>query len=268
VVEEIRKEATLLGVGIHHSELVGLIPQEALIDSAVEALQLRDFKEEQILEYRLHASRSETTQGTDFVEQLAASSPTPGGGAAAAQAGAMAAALVSMVARLTIGKPKYAAAEAQMNEILKQSERLRAELTRAVEEDSAAFNAVMAAFRLPKDTPEQQAARTSGIESATLRAAQVPLEAAQKAVTVMALAERCTELGNLHAISDAASAASLAQAALTCAGYNVRINLAGLNNKDDCAKCLATLSALEKRAAQLEKDTRKWLQERGGLSLA
>jgi glutamate formiminotransferase/formiminotetrahydrofolate cyclodeaminase len=180
----------------------------------------------------------------------------------------MSAALVAMVARLTIGKKSYAPVEAQMNEILKQAERLRHELTEAVAEDSAVFEAVMAAFKLPKETHEQQNLRADAIEAATIQAAQVPLAVAQKAVTVMALAERCVALGNLHAISDGASAASMAHAALTSAGYNVRANVAGLIDKTTGENLLTQLHLLEKKVFQLEKDTQKSLLERGGLSLA
>ena len=203
----------------------------------------------------------------DQPDQLAEATPTPGGGSAAAYVGALGAALVGMVARLTVGKKSYASVEAQMNEILKQAERLRYELTDAVTEDSAAFEAVMAAFKLPNDTPKQQIQRAAAIESDTLRAAQVPLAVAQKAVTVMALAERCVALGNLHAISDAASAASIAHAALISASYNVRANVAGLVDKTAGENYLTQVHVLEKKAAQLEKDIHKFMLERGGLSL-
>jgi glutamate formiminotransferase/formiminotetrahydrofolate cyclodeaminase len=178
----------------------------------------------------------------------------------------MSAALVAMVARLTIGKKKYAGIEAQMNEILNQAERLRRDLTSAVEEDAAAFEAIMAAFKLPKETPEQQVVRSAGIEKATLNAAQIPLVTAEKTVKVMALAERCTALGNLNAISDAGSAFSMGRAALTSAGYNVRINVNGLSDKTSGDTLLAKLAALEKTAAKLEADVRMSMQERGGLT--
>ena len=270
VVEAIRREARKHKTKIHHSELIGLIPQDALIDSAVWYLQLDGFQPGQILEQQLSeaAAQSAPVTGGAFLDDLAAATPTPGGGSAAAQAGAMGAALVAMVARLTVGKKKYAEVEAQMNEILNQAERLRRELSDAVEEDSAAFEAVMAAFKLPTDSPEQQTQRGAVIEQATLHAAQVPLAVAQKAVTVMALAERCAALGNLNTISDAACAAAMARAALTSAGYNVRINLAGLADKTAGERLLSQLQALEKKAARLEKDLQKSLQERGGLSLA
>jgi glutamate formiminotransferase/formiminotetrahydrofolate cyclodeaminase len=270
VVEAIRQEAKKVNVDIHHSELVGLIPQEALVESAVESLQLEGFKGDQILETRLYeeSATTESANATTFLEELASAAATPGGGAAAAYAAGMAAALVSMVARLTIGRIKYAAVEAQMNEILKQSERLRQELSGAVNEDSAAFEAVMAAFKLPKDTPEQQTLRAAAIEAATLGAAGVPLTVAQKAVSVMALAERCVSLGNLHAISDGASAASLARAALASAGYNIRVNVAGLAHKVSGEEYLIRLKALEEKAAKLEKQVQQSLQERGKFSLA
>jgi len=268
VVDEIRREAERHGVKIHHSELIGLIPQEALVAAAAASLQLDGFQPDQILESRLYSAQPSNSQPVSFLDNLAAATPTPGGGAAAAYSGAMAAALVAMVARLTVGKKKYAPVEAQMNEILNQAERLRHDLSAAVEEDSTAFENVMKAFKLPKNTPRQEKTRAEAIEEATLLAAQVPLLVAQKAVTVMALAERCVALGNLNAISDGASAASLAHAALTAAGYNIRINVANLADKTAGENMLGQLQSLEKRAARLEKEVQKLLHERGGFSLA
>lgn len=128
VVEVIRKEAGKHHVEIHHSELVGLIPQEALTDIAAWYLQLDSFKPEQVLEQRLYevSTQDSRAAGASFLDGLAAGTATPGGGAAAAYSGAMAAALVAMCARLTVGKKKYAEVEAQMKEILKQAERARA----------------------------------------------------------------------------------------------------------------------------------------------
>ncbi len=270
VVETVRREAARYGEGIHHSELVGLIPQEALSESAAWYLQLDGFQPDQVLEQRLYdaVTQAGTAGGATFLDDLAASSPTPGGGAAAAYGGAMAAALVAMVARLTIGKKKYAEVEAQMKEIVTQAERLRGELTRAVQSDSAAFDQVMTAFKLPKETPEQEKVRTAAIEKATLKAAEVPLDVAEKSVKVMALAERVTALGNLNAISDGASAAAMAHAALTSAGYNVRVNLASLQQKTTGEDLLVRLQALDERAGRIEKQVQKALKERGGFSLA
>lgn len=267
VVETIRREAARYGVAIHHSELVGLIPGEALLDAAAWYLQLDDFSPDQVLENRLYAALSKTNSGASFLDALAAGTPAPGGGSAAAYAGAMGAALVAMVARLTLGKKKYAEVQDQMNEILLQAERLRRELTAAVDEDAAAFEGIMAAFKLPKETEEQQAARLAAIEQATLTAIRVPLATAEKAVKVLVLAERCVALGNANAITDAASAAAMARAALIAAGYNVRINVNSLSDKAAGEPFLAQLAALEARAEALEAQVRQALIERGGLSM-
>jgi glutamate formiminotransferase/formiminotetrahydrofolate cyclodeaminase len=269
VVEAVRREAARYGTSVHHSELVGLIPQEALIDSAAWYLQLDGFESEQVLESRLYAtSGTVSTAPVDtFLDDLAAGTPTPGGGAAAARTGAMGAALVAMVARLTIGKEKYAPVEAQMNEILKQAERLRGDLQAAASEDSAAFEAVLAAFKRPRRTKKQEAARMKAIEKATLQAARVPLGFAEKLVLVLGLAERCAALGNLNAITDAASGATLASAALKCAGYNIRVNVNNLEDKTAGDTLLAKLTTLEARAAKLEKDVAKALQKRTGPGL-
>jgi glutamate formiminotransferase/formiminotetrahydrofolate cyclodeaminase len=269
VVEAIRREAAQYGLIIHHSELIGLIPQDALIDSAVQYLQLDGFQPEQILERQLAEAAIQPALASDnsFLDALAAATPTPGGGSAAAQAGAMGAALVAMVARLTIGKKKYAAVEDQMKEILNQAERLRRELRDAVAADAAAFEGVLSAFRLPKTNPQQQLIRLSMIDQATLVAAHMPLGVAQKAVLVMALAERCAALGNLNAISDAASGAALAKACLTAAGYNVRINISGLSDRTSGEALLIQLQALEARAIKLEKDLHKTLSARGGIQV-
>ena len=277
VMEAIRREAKKNKVKIHHSEVVGLIPQEALTDAAVACLQLEGFRMDQILEQRLSEIEPSTLnlrpstfdiQPSTFLDDLAAGTPAPGGGSAAAYAGAMGAALVAMVARLTIGKKSYQAVQPQMNEILKQAERLRAELTEAVQADSAAFEAVMAAFKLPQKTEKEASDRNTAIEEASKGAAQVPLKVSQNAVSVMALAERAVALGNLNAISDAASAAALARASLTAAGCNVRINVASLNDRAAGDAFLDQLQALEDRAARLEADIQKTLNERGKLSLA
>lgn len=272
VVELIRREAQRYGVGIHHSELVGLIPQEALVDAAVWYTQLDQFSADQILESRLY--QSGTSQMPDsqpagpnasFLDEVAAATAAPGGGSAAAYAGALGAALAAMVAGLTIGKKKYAEVEAEMQAIRVQAEELRKELTAAVEDDAAAFEAVMGAFKLPKETAEQQKARAAAIHMATINAAHVPLHTVENSVKVMELAAKCAQDGNLNAISDAMSGAALARAALTAAGYNVRINLNSLEDKSAGEKMLKELRDLEKRADKIEKEIRKTMEERGGV---
>lgn len=269
VVEMIRREARRYGVAVHHSELVGLIPQEALIEAARWHLQLDQFEPAQILEYRLAAAQQEASAeaSQDFLDALAEGTPAPGGGSAAAYSGAAGAALVAMVARLTLGKKKYADVEAQMYAILEQAESLRAALKEAIQEDAQAFEAVMQALKLPRDTDEEAALRQQEIDKATLNAARVPLETARMAVEVMSLAVQVAANGNLNAISDGATGAALARAALAGAGYNVRINVTGLSDPSQGTELLAEVWELEKRAAILEEQMRAHLVERGGMPL-
>ena len=155
-----------------------------------------------------------------------------------------------------------------MQAVRVHAEKLREELTYAVEDDAGAFEAVMGAFRLPKETPEEKAARTSSIQSATLNAAHVPLHVAEDAVKVMELALLCVESANINAISDAASAAAMAKAGLTAAGYNVRINVGSLPDPSAGEQYLSQIRELESQALEIEKNIRQKLQERGKFSLA
>ena len=177
----------------------------------------------------------------------------------------MGAALVAMVAGLTIGKKKYADVEAEMQAIRVVAENLREELTHAVEDDSVAFETVMGAFKLPKDTDEQKKARTAAIIQATLNAAHIPLHVCEDAVKVMELALKCAKRGNLNAISNSASGFAMSRAALTAAGYNVRINVASLEDKSLGEKMLEEVSELEKEADKLEKEMRETMKSRGGI---
>lgn len=269
VVEFIRREAARYGVSIHHSELIGLIPQEALVDAAVWYTQLDAFSKEQILESRLYtpssANGSDSSKRVTFIEQLAAPTPTPGGGSAAAYAGGMGAALVSMVAGVTSGKKKYADVEAEMQAIRVMAERLRKELMLAVDDDAGAFETLMGTFKLPKDTEEQQATRKSAITQATLNAAHVPLHVAGDVVKVMELAIKCARRGNVNAISDAMSGFAMCRAALTAAGYNVRINLDSLEDKSLGEKMMSELVELEFEADKLELEIQAVMKERGGV---
>lgn len=267
VVETIRREAQRYGVGIHHTELVGLIPQDALTDAAVWYMQLDQFDKRQILESRLFESHASTPaeNGPSFLEELAAPTPTPGGGSAAAYAGAMGAALVAMVAGVTIGKKKYADVEAEMQAVRVVAENLRKELTQAADDDASAFEAVMGAFRLSKENEELAAVRQSAIISATLNAAHIPLHVAEHVVKVMELALKCAQHGNVNAVSDSMSGFAMARAALTAAGYNVRININSLDDKSVGEKMLNELMELEAKAEQLETEIRKTVKERGGL---
>jgi len=270
VVEFIRREAERYGVGIHHSELVGLIPQDALVDAAVWYTQLDQFDKEQILESRLFSTPTADDQSqpelATFIDQLAAPTPTPGGGSAAAHAGAMGAALVAMVAGVTIGKKKYADVAAEMQAIRVVAENLRKELTQAVDDDAASFEILMAKFKMPKETDEEKATREAAITQATLNAAHIPLHVAEHVVKVMELALKAAKHGLLSAISDAMSGFAMARAALTAAGYNVRINIKSLGDVSSSGgRMLQELEELEKEADKLEAEIRSVMKERGGI---
>lgn len=270
ITEMVRREAQRYGVGIHHSEIVGLIPTQALVDAARWYLQLDGFDAEQLLDSRLFSletnreSLKEPAQA-DFIEAVAEGTPTPGGGSAAAHTGALAAALVVMVARLTVGKPKYAAVEAEARQVIEDGETLRIKLAKTVELDSQAFEGIMRARKLPKETPAQQQERREALSQATLQAARVPLECAKDAMQVLKLAVRMAAIGNLNAISDAGAGGNLAFAALKSAGLNVRINLSDIENEAEPALMLQELTALEEQAGELMQDVQTLIRERGGL---
>jgi glutamate formiminotransferase/formiminotetrahydrofolate cyclodeaminase len=271
VVELVRREARRYGVGIHHSELVGLLPQQALVDAAVWYTQMDGFVYDQILENKLSQatiSQPETTSpqpSADFLEQLASAAPAPGGGSASAFTAAEAAALVAMVGRLTIGKKKYSAVEKEMWQMVESAEQLRRQLTGMVREDAAAFEKVVSAMKLPKDTPEQESAHQQAVQTANIEAARVPLNTAQLALEVLTLSIQAAQLGNRNAISDAATASALAHAAIVGAGGNVRINLAGVTESGAGQPILADLTAVEEKAALVDQEIRRIVRERANL---
>jgi len=270
VVEMIRREAERYGTAIHHSELIGLIPQKALIDSAIWYLQLDQFSDEQILERKLETAGNEPTDGDaefEFLDALASKDPTPGGGSAAAFTAAEAAALVAMVGRITIGKKKYAAVQQDMEEIIRQADQLKERLSELIDEDAKAFDAVMRAYRLPKETEEQKRERESTIQAAIIQAAQVPLETCQKALKVIRLAVVAVSMGNKNAITDAGTASALAVAAITSAGANVRINLQSLSDTSVKEKLTTQLEAIELETRELDKQVREHLKTRAQITL-
>ncbi|HEY0292071.1 MAG TPA: cyclodeaminase/cyclohydrolase family protein [Hansschlegelia sp.] len=190
-----------------------------------------------------------------FLDDLASERSTPGGGGAAAISGAMGAALVSMVCNLTIGKPKYAEVETEIRDVLAKSEELRAELTKAIGDDVAAFDAVMGAYGLPKgETDEAKAERTAKIQAALKIATDVPLECARLCAEVVKLAEITADKGNLNVVSDAGVAVQSAYAGLLSAALNVRVNAKSIKDRDFAEGRLATLeSLLEEAGATTEK---------------
>jgi formiminotetrahydrofolate cyclodeaminase len=190
----------------------------------------------------------------DFLDRLDSADPTPGGGGAAAVAGAMAAALVSMVCRLTVGREKFAAVEAEARRILEESERLRAELQQGIQADALAYEQVMAAYRLPRGTDEEKAVRSQGIQAALRAAAQPPLEMAAACGQVLELAEAGVDILNPGPISDIEVAAHLALAGLRSALANVEINRRGLKDSAEAQELAALMDELSAgREGQAER---------------
>jgi glutamate formiminotransferase/formiminotetrahydrofolate cyclodeaminase len=259
VVEMVRREAARYGAHIVSSEVIGLIPQAALTDAAQWYLQLDGLQDEQILEHKLALLEqlpSAAESSTTFLDALAAGTATPGGGAAAAYSGAMAAALVMMVARLTIGNKRYAAVVAQMEEVRSEAEKLRAVLTASVAADCTAFDAVMQAYKLPRDYNVESATRDTAIEQALHGATAVPLQVARDAARVLELAASVAEKGNLNAVGEAGSAANLAFAAVRTAALNVRINAAAVKDREGAQRWLEEIAALEDKASAMAETIR------------
>jgi formiminotetrahydrofolate cyclodeaminase len=177
----------------------------------------------------------------------------------------MAAGLVGMVSRLTLGKKKYAAVQERMKEIAAEADKLRESLQKAVTLDAQSFDRVLEALKMPKDTETEQKARGEAIERATHGAAAVPLQVAQWSARVMQLVAEVAEKGNVNALTDAASAAAMARAALQASGLNVKTNAQSVNDKDAAAHWLHTLAEADAQAQTAEARVQASLHDRGNL---
>ena len=179
-----------------------------------------------------------------FLDQLASSAATPGGGSAAAIIGAMGAALVSMVCNLTVGKKKYADVEGEMKDVLAKTEALRKRLTGMIQDDVKAFDAVMGAYGMPKETDADKAARDKAIQAALKLATEVPLACARAAREVIDLAAIASDKGNLNVISDAGVGVLAGYAALRSAALNVFTNARMITDKTFAEAKLKELNQL------------------------
>jgi glutamate formiminotransferase/formiminotetrahydrofolate cyclodeaminase len=286
-VEMIRREAERFGVSITHSELVGLAPQEFFIEAARWYLQLDKFDSGQILEYRVQQAEAEVTAlageeppvpeeatrhlstipGTTlipfpFVNAVAEGSPTPGGGAVAALAGALSAALAEMVAQLSTGKKKYAEIEVTMKAIAAAAGDLRQRLMSAIQEDIQAFDAVMEAYKLPKE----DVGRSAAIQTALIHAADVPLNVARLALDAMQLAEQVARQGNINAVSDATVAVFMGAAAVEGAALNVRVNAISLDETQLAARYRNDINAITEQARTIKDAVVAVAEERAGIT--
>lgn len=188
-----------------------------------------------------------------FLQALASKQPTPGGGAASALCGATAAALTAMLANLTAGKAGSEEREQQTAAIIAKADELRAELGALADDDAAVFGKFMAAYKLPKTTDEEKAARTAAIQTAAVAAAEVPMQIAEKAAQVLELAQQLIDFGNPNAISDGTVSALMARAAVRSALYNVKINLGLIKDEAYTAAARAKMQRFEADALAAEE---------------
>jgi glutamate formiminotransferase/formiminotetrahydrofolate cyclodeaminase len=258
VFEAVKEEAEKLGVKATGSEIVGVVPieslilagkfyakkedlnisdEEELVNLAIEKLGLSElypFKpDEKVIEYMIQETGPLASMKINsFLSELASSSPAPGGGSVAALSGGLGAALSSMVCNLTLSKEKYTDVQDDIKKTLKQSEKLRKKLTKLIDEDTNAFNDVIKALKMPKETDEQKKVRSKAIQEGYKTAAQVPLDTARTCLQILDTAKTVAEIGNVKSITDAAVSALMASSGVESAILNVKINLSSIKDED------------------------------------
>jgi len=282
VLEKARELARDRGLVITGSEIVGLvplpamlaagryylekqgrcagIPQRDVIETAVQAMGLRDVAPFDIKEKVIGYEESDddalvrlTTEG--FVDEVSRPSPAPGGGSVAALAGALGAALASMVANLSIGKPGYEPAYGQMTEAAAKAQQVKDALARAVDADTQAFNAYIDAVRMPRNTAEEKAARETAMQDGLKQAVAVPLETARQSLDAIEVARTVAENGNPNSVSDAGVGAHMGFSGVQGGILNVLINLGGIADEAFVSEMRQTCSDLEARAKALLEET-------------
>lgn len=277
--DEVCRAASERGIRVTGTEIVGLIPKSCLIDAgryflakqqrsagiseeaiiniAIKSMGLDDLKEfnprEKVIEYILEDAKPRGKRLvdmtlTEFAEETASESPAPGGGSIAAYMGALGAALSTMVANLSAHKPGWDDRWKEFSDYAERGHALMTRLLALVDEDTAAFNKIMAVFSMPKSTPEEKAARAEALETATLYATEVPLRTMEASYDVFDYAEAMAREGNPASVSDAAVGALAARAAVVGALLNVRINAAGLKNRENAEKLLAHADEIDKKS--------------------
>lgn len=292
VYEEARRQADLLGIAVTGSEIVGLVPREALLAAgrhylerqglspaaperelihvAVRSLGLNDAKpfdpEDKVIEYRLARGRRVLTDlsVSAFADEVSADAPTPGGGSVAALAGALGASLAAMVGNLTVRRPEHREVRDRMKTLATEAQGLKARLIQAVVEDSAAFDAVMDANRMPRGTPDEIEARKAAQDAANARATRVPFDVLALCEQAARLACEAADSGYENCLSDGAAGAAMALAGAESAALNVRINLhaAGTSpaNTRMAAEADATLDRTRARVRDLIDRVHRRLQ--------
>ncbi len=289
VFDETIKEAEKIGLRVTGSELVGLIPKEALlmagrhyltkqgkspgvpqedlIKIAVSSLGLDDVApfdpQKKIIEYQFKEVESSLLDFNlrEFANELSVDSPAPGGGSTAALCGALSASLSSMVSNLTVGKKEYKNVQKDVKEIAVKAQSLKDEFLRAVDLDTIAFNKLMEAYRLPKKTEEQKEERAQAVEKALKEATLVPFGVLEKSIKALDLAREIALKGNKNSLSDAGVAGLTAQAAAEGGYYNIKINLPNLQDNKFKSKIKKQAASLKKKAVKLGDELREIIEK-------
>lgn len=279
--DEVTRAAAARGIRVTGTEIVGLVPKRALVDAgryflekqqrstglpeheilrmAIKSMGLDELKpfvpEEKVIEYMIDADRKGEKKLVDmtcrdFADETASESPAPGGGSISAYMGALAAALGTMVANLSAHKPGWDERWKEFSDYADSGRKLLDTLMVLVDEDTAAFNRIMAVFGMPKGTDEEKAARAEALESATLYATEVPLRTMKAAYATFDLLDAMARIGNPNSVSDAGVGAIAAEAAVAGANLNVRINAAGLKDRAKAAELTAEAASIASEAAR------------------
>ncbi len=289
VFEEAEKFAGEFGIRITGSELVGLIPLEAILEVgrhylekqgsstgvaekeliriAVQSLGMSEvaefIPEQKIIEYRFKKKgRLASMDIYNFVDELASNSPAPGGGSVAALNGALSAGLSSMVGNLTYVKKEFKDVRDEMIAVSTRAQKLKDFFTEAVDTDTDAFNKIMACFSMPKNSDEEKEARNKAIQEATKEAALIPFSVLEKCREAAELALAAAERGNPKSLSDAGVAGLTAAAAAAGALYNVLINLDGIDDKDFKSKLSKDAAAVNREVQQIADKIKQLLNTR------
>ncbi|MHB8568202.1 MAG: glutamate formimidoyltransferase [Nitrososphaerales archaeon] len=231
--EAVSKLAAEYGIKVVDSEIIGLVPQEALSQGAVHFLRLKNFNRDQIIENRLYDENPKefgfsVMTLVDFSENLSSGSPIPGGGSASAYAGALAASLVAMVCRVTIGKRDYEQFEERVESILEESLKLKSELLSLVDKDAESYAQVTKALKSPRDTQDEKNERKRMLNEALRAATVAPASTLEYSYRVYSLACEIAKIGNKNATSDAESAIHIAKGAIGGSVSNIKLNLESL----------------------------------------
>ena len=270
VLEAAREDAAQRGIVVTGSEIVGVVPFDAMLESgryylrrmrkstglpvgdvletAVQAMGLRDVApfemEKKVIGMPIQAGELVRKSVGEFVDEVSRDTPAPGGGSIAALAGSIGAALAAMVANLTVGKAGFDGRYEELDTLAAQAQGVKDQLLGAVDEDTQAFNGVMDALRMPKDTPDQKAARSEALQSGYKRATEIPMQTARHCCTALELCLTAARCGNDVMITDAGVGALVSFAGVKGAAYNARINLKSIKDADYVKRAGAEIARL------------------------